>query len=153
REAARIAEASGLDELKAYAECCLSEAYLNAGKLRDALEASEPALTTFEERGNAWWAARTLWGLSSIAIFLGEWEKSLEYCRRALEHARAVGDVRMRIVALWRTGWTHIQRGDTASGLRLCEEALALSPGPYDAAMTRAARGHGLAKTGDLAAG
>ena len=152
-EAVRIAESSGLDELKAYAECCLSEAYLNTGRLRDALEASEPALATFEGRGNTWWAARTLWGLSSIAIFLGEWERSLEYCRRALEHAHAVGDVRMKIVALWRTGWTHIQRGDTESGLRWCDEALALSPGPFDAAMTRAAKGHGLVKAGDLSAG
>ena len=153
REAARIAEASGLDELKAYAECCLSEAYLYTGRLRAALEASEPALKTFEERGNAWWACRTLWGLSAIAIFLGEWERSLEYCRRALEHARAVGDVRMKIVALWRTGWTHVQRGDTVSGQRLCEEALALSPGPFDAAMTKGALGHGLAKAGELDAG
>jgi class 3 adenylate cyclase/tetratricopeptide (TPR) repeat protein len=152
-EAVRIAESSGLDELKAYAECCLSEAYLNTGRLHDALEASEPALATFEARGNTWWAARTLWGLSSIAIFLGEWERSLEYCRRALEHARAVGDVRMKIVASWRTGWSHIQRGDTESGLRWCEEALALSPGPFDAAMTRAAKGHGLVKAGDLSAG
>jgi class 3 adenylate cyclase/tetratricopeptide (TPR) repeat protein len=153
QEAAAIADASGLDELKAYAECCLSEAYLNAGSLRASMESSERALVMFEERGNAWWAARTLWGLSSAAIFAGEWDRSLEYCRRALEHARSVGDTRMKIVALWRTGWTHIQRGDTATGLRWCGEALALSPSPFDTAMTKAAQGHGLVKSGELTAG
>jgi tetratricopeptide (TPR) repeat protein len=46
------------------------------------------------------------------------------------------------------TGWTHIQRGDVATGVECCEKALALSPSPYDAAMARAALGYGLVKSG-----
>src|SRR5262249_703521 len=47
----------------------------------------------------------------------------------------------------------HIQKGDPATGLTCCEEALALSPIPFDAAQVRAAHGYGLIKAGDPAAG
>jgi tetratricopeptide (TPR) repeat protein len=57
------------------------------------------------------------------------------------------------VVGFWRTGWTHVQRGDTEAGLRYCEEALALSPSPFDAAMAKAAQGYGQVKAGELAVG
>jgi class 3 adenylate cyclase/tetratricopeptide (TPR) repeat protein len=153
REAAAIADAHGLDEIKALAECGLTHVYGMAGELRAALEAGERGVAMFEERGNVWWACRTLWGLSIAAIYTGEWGRSLEYCRRALEHGRSVNDVRLKVVGLWRTGWTHIQRGDPKTGLPYCEEALSLSPSPFDAAMARAAHGYGLVKAGQAAAG
>ncbi len=142
-----------MDELKAYAESCLAQIYVIAGGFRDALETGERALAMFEERGNLWWAVRTLWHLSHAALFVGEWERSLGYCRRALEHGRAVNDTRMKVASWWRTGWTHIHRGDPRPALRCCEEALALLPDPFDAAMAKAARGYGLVKAGEGAAG
>jgi tetratricopeptide (TPR) repeat protein len=57
------------------------------------------------------------------------------------------------VVAWCRSGSTHIQRGDPREGLRCCEEALALAPIPFDAAMIRAVRGHGLVKAGEVEAG
>jgi predicted ATPase len=60
-KAAEIASASGLDELDAFAACCLAQAYNVAGKFRDAIEAGERALVKFEAEGNRWWAGRTLW--------------------------------------------------------------------------------------------
>ena len=84
---------------------------------------------------------------------MGEWGRSLEYCRQALAHGRAVDDLRLKVVGLWRTGSTYILQGDPKVGLRWCEEALALSPIPYDAAMIKATRGHGLVKTGSVEAG
>jgi len=149
REAAAVAEAGGFDELRAFAECCLLGGYNVAGDLREALAVGERALTFFEERGNIWWACRTLWQLSTTAISMGEWERSLAYCRRALEHGRVVDDLRLKVVGLWRTGSTHILQGNPQTGLRLCEEALALSPTPYDAAMVKAVRGYGLVKAGE----
>jgi tetratricopeptide (TPR) repeat protein len=107
----------------------------------------------FQAQGNAWWACRTLWGLSLVAIPLGQWARSLEYCRRALDYGQRTGDRRLTIVGWWRTGWTHIQRGDPAQGLACCDQALALEPGPFDAAMARAARGYGLIKAGRAAEG
>ncbi len=153
QRAATIADASGLDEIKAFADCCLTHVYAMAGNLRGAVAAGERALAMFEARGNVWWACRTLWGLSIAAILLGEWERSLEYCRRALEHGQAVNDLRLKVVSWWRTGWTHIQRGDTQTGLRCCEEALTMSPSPFDAAMARAAKGYGMIKSGHVEAG
>ena len=153
REALSIADASGFEEVRPFAECILAHVLMVAGDLRGALEVGERALATFEARGNVWWACRALWALSPVANYLGQWERGLEYCRRALEHGQAVDDLRLKVVGWWRTGSTHIQRGDAEPGLRCCEEALALSPIPFDAAMVRAVRAYGLVKKGDVAAG
>ena len=45
------------------------------------------------------------------------------------------------------------QRGDAEAGLRCCEEALALSPVPFDATMARAGMAYGQIKAGELAKG
>jgi DNA-binding NtrC family response regulator/tetratricopeptide (TPR) repeat protein len=153
REASTMAEGAGLDELRAFAESCLAQVYLFVGDLRAALVAGESALMTFEAHGNVWWACRTLWHLITIANALGEWRQGLEYCRRALAHGQRVDDLRLKVVGWWRTGSTHIQQGDATTGLQCCEQALALSPIPYDIAMIRAVRGHGLVKVGEVEAG
>jgi tetratricopeptide (TPR) repeat protein len=153
RQALAIGEASGFDEVRPFAECCLAHVLMVAGDLRTAMEVGERAHATFEARGNVWWACRALWALSPVANYLGAWERGLEYCRLALEHGQAMNDLRLKVVGWWRTGSTHIQRGDFEPGLACCEEALALSPIPFDAAMIRAVRGYGLVKRGDLEAG
>ena len=153
REASAIAEAAGLDEIRALAESCLAQVHVVAGDLWKAVAAGERALAIFEARGNIWWACRTLWHLCSATSHLGEWERSLEYCRRALGYGQAVNDLRLKVVGWWRTGWAHIQRGDLVAGLKCCEEALALSPIPFDAAMVKAAQGYGLVKAGDAVVG
>src|SRR5262249_36321569 len=43
---------------------------------------------------------------------------------------------------------TFVQQGIPAAGLRCCEEALALSPIPFDEAMVKVVRGYGLFKAG-----
>jgi class 3 adenylate cyclase/tetratricopeptide (TPR) repeat protein len=153
REASTIAEAEGLNDIKAFAECCLTHVYAMAGSLREAVEAGERALPVFEARGNVWWACRTLWGLSIATIYLGQWQRSLECCQRALEHGQALNDRRIQVVSWWRLGWTHIQRGDWETGVRCCQEALALSPSPLDTAMAKAAQGYGMVRLGQVRAG
>jgi len=153
REASAIAEAASLEEIKPFVGCCLTHVYAMAGDLRAAVEAGERALPVFEQRGNVWWACRTLWGLSIALIYLGEWQESLDYCRRSLEHGEAVDDRRIKVVSWWRTGWTHIQRGDPETGVRCCQEALGLSPSPVDAAMAKAAQGYGLVRLGQVQTG
>ena len=124
-----------------------------AGNLKGAVEVGESALGVFEARGNVWWACRTLWGLGGATNLAGHWRESLEYCRRALEHGQAVDDLRLKAVGWWRTALTDVERGDVEGGLRCCEEALALSPIPFDLAMTRAVRGYGRVKAGNTAGG
>ena len=153
REALAIADASGFDDIRPFAECCLAHVLMAAGDLQGALETGERALASFESRGNVWWACRTLWALSPVANYLGQWERGLEYCRQALEHGRAVNDLRLKVVGWLRTGSTHVQRGDPHAGLRCCEEAAQLSPIAFDAAMIRPVRAYGLIKAGDAAAG
>jgi len=153
REASAIADAASLDEIKPFAECCLTHVYAMAGDLRAAVEAGERALPAFERRGNVWWACRTLWGLSIALIYMGQWQRSLDSCRRALEHGEAVDDRRIKVVSWWRMGWTNIQRGDPETGVRCCQEALELAPSPVDAAMAKAAQGYGLVRLGQLQAG
>ena len=153
RAAAAIAAAVDLDEIAGFATSSLAMAYSFAGRPREAIEAGEQALAIFEAGGNRLWASRTLWHLSLAANMLGEWETSLAYCRRALAHGAAVDDRRSQAIGLWRMGSVHVQRGDPRSGIKCCDEALALAPSPYDAAHTKAVRGYGQIKMGRLDAG
>src|SRR5215475_7885601 len=152
-EAVGVAERTGLLELCAFAESCLTQVYVMAGELHRALEVGERALRTFEALGNRWWACRTLSHLAAAANARGEWEAGLRYCERALNYGLAVDDLRLKVSALVRMGSTHVQRGDTTACLERCRQAQALSPTPYDAAAVRAIRAYGLVKQGQLAEG
>jgi len=153
RQAAAIAEAASLEDLRAVAESCLLQVYTVAGDLRSAMEVGERALTVFTARGSIWWTCRTLWHLGTAANHSGQWQRSLAYCRRALEYALEVNDLRLRVVGWYRLGSAHAYRGDHDEGLRCFEQALALSPNPFDAAMIKALRGRGLVMMGQIAAG
>ena len=146
--AARLAAAAGLDEIKAFAESCLAQVYLITGRLREAIEAGERALASFEVLGNLWWACRTIWHLNPAAMALGEWNASLSYCRRALEHGATLEDLRIKVVGLWRMGATYVYQGDCKQGVQYCDEALALGALPFDAAMAKAVRGYAKIKLG-----
>ncbi len=148
RAAAAVADGAGLEETRALADTCLAQVSFFAGDLRSARDAGERALGVFEARANHWMACRALSHLSPTANALGAWADGLGFCRRALEHAEAVDDLRLRISALIRTASTHIQRGAWEEGVRLCDDALALGPSPFDDAAARAIRGHGLARGG-----
>jgi class 3 adenylate cyclase/tetratricopeptide (TPR) repeat protein len=152
-EATRLAADAGLEEIRAFAESCLTQIYLFIGRLREAIEIGQRALASFEAMGNLWWACRTLWHLAPTAMALGEWNKSLEYCRRGLAHGEVLRDHRIKVVGLWRTGAGHVYRGDAEQGVKYCDEALALGALPFDAAMARAVRGYGQVKLGRLDAG
>jgi tetratricopeptide (TPR) repeat protein len=148
QEAANIASTFGLGETNAFAESCLAQVYVVAGDLRRAIEAGERALSSFEARGNLWWAARTLWHLNSAASCLGEWQASLGYCKRGLEYGIVLNDLRLKSHGWSRTGLTHIVRGDFEQGIGCCNKALALVPIPRDAAWASAVRGYGQVKAG-----
>jgi tetratricopeptide (TPR) repeat protein len=151
--AAEIAAAAGLEEIRAYADACLALAQLTAGRLHEAIKSGERALTTFESLGNWWWMVRTISDLSPAAIALGEWDRSLNYCRHAVELGTTLNDVRLRVIGLWRMGLTYTQQGDAERGVEYCNEALALRPLPYDAATAKGARGYGKIKAGRVNAG
>ena len=153
RRAAEIAAAAGFHELDGQIASCLAQSYIVAGELRAAIEAGEQALSIFEAEGNLWWASRALWHLSSTANCLGEWDTSLSYCRRALEHSAVLDDLRLKMAALWRTASALIQLGDTAGGIEYCDAALAIKTIPFDVATARALRGYGLVKSGQIEAG
>jgi class 3 adenylate cyclase/tetratricopeptide (TPR) repeat protein len=153
REAANIASASGLEEIGAIADSCLAQVYQVAGSAREAIEAGERALSSFEARGNRWWAGRTLWHLTAAANYLGEWERSIDYCRRGLEHGIALQDLRFKVVGWSRMGLAYIQQGNVERGLECCDEALALGPIPRDAAWAGAIRGWGRIKSGQVGGG
>jgi class 3 adenylate cyclase/tetratricopeptide (TPR) repeat protein len=151
--AARHAADVGLDDIKAFAECCLAQVYTVVGRLGDAVEVGESALSSFEARGNPWWAGRTLGHLTWAANALGEWEASLNYCHRALEHANILDDLRLKTRGLWRMASACVQQGDLKCAFECCSEVLSLSPIPYDIAMARAVRGYAEIKAGRVDAG
>ena len=153
REAAKIASSAGLDEINNFAESCLAQIYIIAGRPRDALQVGERAVNSFESRGDLWWAGLTLWHLSSAANYLGEWEASRRYSRRAFEHGDAINDSRLKAVSRWRMGVAYILQGDFDRGQQCCIEAIAIAPNPRDAAMARAAHGYAEIKRGRVDAG
>jgi tetratricopeptide (TPR) repeat protein len=150
QEAAKIAATLGLDEIHAIAESCLAQVYMVAGRLHEAVESGERALASFESRGNRWWAGRTLWFLTAVANYLGDWNASLDYCRRGLAHGTVLQDLRLKAIGWTRMGLAHIVQGDIERGLQCCSEALALGPLPRDAAFARVVRGYGKIKAGRL---
>jgi class 3 adenylate cyclase/tetratricopeptide (TPR) repeat protein len=147
-KASAFAVAASLDDVKAYAESCAAQIYFIAGRLHEAIESGERALATFESLGNLWWAGRTITHLNPATMALGEWDRSLGYCRRVLDYGIALNDVRLRVIGLWRTGAVYVHRGDGTRGVQYCNEALALGPLPYDATMAKAVRGYGEIKAG-----
>ena len=154
RRSLEIADAGGLEEYGAFAQCSLTHVSVVAGDLRGAVAAGSRALPSFERQGNLWWACRTLWGLSMAFNAIGDWTRSLECCRQGRAYGETLSDLRLKVVGSFRTGSTHILRGDPETGLRYCDEALALSsPVPFDTAMTKAVRALGLVKAGDAATG
>jgi len=153
QQAAAIASGAGFNQLHGLVATCLAQAYVVAGELKAAIEAGEHALSIFEARTDPWLASRALWHLSSAANYLGDWEASFAYCRRALQYATDLDDLRFKTAALWRTGSAHIQRGDAEQGLRYCEEALALRPIPYESALARTVRSYGMIKNGHFDSG
>jgi class 3 adenylate cyclase/tetratricopeptide (TPR) repeat protein len=153
RRALDVAEDNGLAEYGAFAQCSLTHVSVVAGDLRSAVTAGTRALPVFERHGNRWWTCRTLWGLSMAFNSIGEWARSLEACRRGLALGEELRDRRLRIVGLFRTGSTHVLRGDWETGLQYCEEALALAPPAFDAAMTGAVKALGRVKSGDVTTG
>jgi class 3 adenylate cyclase/tetratricopeptide (TPR) repeat protein len=153
RRAIDIAESAGLADVRASAECCLTHVYVIAGELQTSLAVGTRALAFFDAQGDVWWACRALWGLSIGTMYAGAWSASLDYCKRAIEYGMAVNDRRLKVVGWWRAGWTHIHRGDAESGVRCCEEALALSPSPFDATNAKATQGYGLVKSGAIERG
>jgi len=153
QEAIALADLAGLDDMRAFAQGCLAQVYVVVGKLREAQEMGERALAFFESQCNVWWACRTLWFLSTACNAIGEWERGFGYCRRALEHGQTVNDLRLKIVGWYRTGATHTLRGEAEAGVRCLDEALKLSPIPFDATMARALKGFALAKAGQTQEG
>jgi class 3 adenylate cyclase/tetratricopeptide (TPR) repeat protein len=146
--AVAIAEREHLEEIGAYADACLAQAYHVAGELASALAAGDRALAAFERRGNVWWTCRALAHLSAIANSCGDWPRSLECCERILAHGETLDNVRLKASALVRLASTYIQQGEWATGLTYCEQALSVEATPYDAAAVRAIRGYGLLKAG-----
>ena len=75
--------------------------------------------------------------MSPAAIALGDWDASLKYCRRVVEYGTTLDDLRLKVVGLLRMGATYVQQGDLERGLQCCDDALALWPTPYDAAVMK----------------
>jgi class 3 adenylate cyclase/tetratricopeptide (TPR) repeat protein len=153
RQALAIAEAAGCDDIEGFIYSCAVQCYLFAGELRAAVASGDRAVAILEAQENLWWACRTLWNTAQAAIYLGEWEASLAYCRRVLAHATTLNDKRLKVVGLYRLGSAYIGRGDIERGLRCCEKALALGPLPFDVAMANVFHGYGEIRAGRPDAG
>jgi class 3 adenylate cyclase/tetratricopeptide (TPR) repeat protein len=153
REAAAIASAAGCEDLEGFIYSCATQAYVVAGELRAAIEAGDRAAMILEVQDNLWWASRALLHTAQAFIYLGEWKASLACCRRLLAHAATLGDARLKVVGLYRTGAAHIHQGDIERGVRCCDKALSLNPLPYDVAMAKVFRGYGQIRAGRFDAG
>ena len=136
-KAAAIAAAAGLDEIKAYAESCLAQVYLIAGRFAKRSNSGERALATFEAMGNLWWAAgRSL--TKSGGNRARRVGRELSYCRRDPRARRTFSMMsasRSSAFGAW-VRHTFIKAISNA-GVQCCNEALALGPLPFDAAMAK----------------
>ena len=124
REASAIAEANGLDEIRAFAECCLTHVNVLAGNLRAALEPGSARSRSSRRAGTSGGRAGRSGASAWPPTPRASGRAASRLCRQALEHGKALNDLRLKVVGWWRTGSTHVQRGDVEAGLRCYEEAL-----------------------------
>jgi len=135
------------------ADCCLGQVYAYAGRLHDAFEAGHRLCPFFEARVKRLVGMPHLWGLSLTAIPLRSLVAQSDVLpARARVRREKVNDRRLKAVASGGRADAHSQ-GTWRSGCDCCDEALALSPVPYDAVMARDAHGYGLIKLGQDKAG
>lgn len=97
-EAAELSTRAGLDDMRAFADSCLTQIFVIAGRLPEAIETGRRALAFFEARSNVWWACRTLWGLSMACNAIGDWDNGLVYCRQGHTHGQVLNNLRLKVV-------------------------------------------------------
>ena len=150
QRAAAISDAADFSDLSPFIDSCLAQVYVVAGGFREAIEAGERALVVFERQGNLWWAGRTLWQLASAALYLGQFQGSIDYCRLGLDYGERIKDHRLKVAGLYRLGSAFIQKGAVEEGLKCCQAARELNPIAYDMVFEKTIRGYGLIKLGQL---
>ena len=73
-----------------------------------------------------------LWAIRGFFMIEREPDLAIPLLRRALDYARATGDVDLELVALGDLGYALVRSGDVGEGLRLVDEAMAgLTAGEY----------------------
>ena len=130
---AKLSDPAGL----AVAQWHLGERLVEAGRLREAVAALEPAAARFQALGDPVNEARALHDLSKAWLQLGELERARQAEEAALQIYRQAGNVDGTASALTGLGLVSRDSGDLEGALSHLEEAAALwkgRPGVQDSA-------------------
>ena len=112
-----------------------------SGRPGDGVRHGREAIRLLEATGEQWWLGLAYWVVGINYGVLGEFSEALTAESRALELADIVGDALLRSYALFTSGWVHAMRGDVATAISLCEEALTIAPDPLTRAQALAMLG------------
>ena len=121
-----------------------------AGRPREGLENGRQAVALFESAGERWLIGPGHWAVGLNHAALGEFDAALEAEARATALGTEVGDPQVLGSAAWASGFVYTLRGESERAIRSCEEALALSPDPLNAAAALGWLGHAWLESGDL---
>ena len=149
REALAIADATGFDDIRPFAECCLAHVLMTAGDLRGAHRESASAPSRPSRRAAISGGPAGRCGHSARSRTTSASGSAASSTAAAPSSTAGRSTI---CASRWSAGGGRaplISSGATRSrASRCCEEALALSPIAFDAAMVRAVRAYGLVKAG-----
>jgi DNA-binding NtrC family response regulator/tetratricopeptide (TPR) repeat protein len=121
-----------------------------SGRPREGLEHGRQAIALLERARERGLIGPAHWTVGLNHMALGEFDLALAAEARAATAGTEVGDPQVLGSAAWTSGLVFTLRGEGERAVRSCEEALALSPDPLNAAAALGWLGHAWLERGDL---
>jgi DNA-binding NtrC family response regulator/tetratricopeptide (TPR) repeat protein len=121
-----------------------------SGRPREGLEHGQQAIALLERAGERWLIGPAHWTVGLNHTALGEFDAALRAEAQATAAGAEVGDPQVLGSAAWASGLVYTCQGEWDKAVRSCEEALALSPDPLNAAAALGWLGYAWLERGDI---
>jgi tetratricopeptide (TPR) repeat protein len=123
---------SRINAEKAFADAEQLRAEWAEESLRKAIKKYEEAESSWQAAGDQREVAYSLNRMGEVYYYLSEYQKTLEYCQRALSLSRTAGDHRGEIEALNNVGYVYAYWGEIGKALEYYQQAILLSQNTGD---------------------
>jgi tetratricopeptide (TPR) repeat protein len=125
RRAVEAATRSGDHVTRGQAHYVLAREKFWLGEPAQGIEHGLEATRCLEGRGEPYWLAMASTWTAQSYFLMGDFAPALERMARARALARAIGDSRLQSDFAWRAAQVEATRGEWATAVELCEQALA----------------------------
>lgn len=146
------ANAAGDDAVAGRVHRALATEWVYSGRpLDEAIAHGRQAAALLERTEDRFWLSQALFTLSYCCIFAGDFEQALQAASRLDAFGDAAGIRRAQANAAMLAGLSHAMRGESETGINLCQRALEVSPDDFETAFILACLGRAYCEAGDAA--